>query len=792
MALSFPNNPTTGQTTTQNGRTYSWSGYAWEFVTQNVNSARSSLTTTSGTSTLSITGGYVPGYLDLFQNGVKLLSGSDYTATDGTSVTLSNSAPSGTTIEYITLLPSINNNLYTKLDSISSSFNGSSTSFGLSVSGTAYYPVSANTLGIYVGGVAQEPISSYSVSGSNIVFTEAPASGLTFWGVGYGTTAVATLNGIVPGSVSSPAISSSNDLSTGFYFPSSGSINIASSGYDRFKIDYKGDILIGGQNINSLRYLDINNINNLSNAGSILRLITSNVSGVSNISADIVKYKNGQFAINNSETDSAAFTSFNVGNSERLRITSSGNVGIGTTAPNSKLHVVGDITANSGNFSNSLQVNNVNVSVSGHSHTASDITNFNSSVSGLLPITNIVAGNRINVAISGTTATITSNDTRWDLFLPPAPTGVAINAGNAQVTVSWTAPTVLPQTPITDYTVQYSSNSGTTWTTFSRSASTETSATVTGLTNGTSYLFRVAGINQLGVGSYSSTVSAAPNPQISVSYLLVGGGGGGGSERGGGGGAGGYLYAASDIFLANTTISVTVGPGGNGGSASSGNAGSDTVVSASSRTITAYGGGYGARGLAVFFGLPSTNGGNGGSGGGGSGYTNPGSGGTAVQGQGNSGGSGYSGGEPYNGGGGGGAGGAGVSGPAYVAVGGVGKNTEAAFLSAASAGVSVNGSTYIAGGGAAGTYNTTPGAGGFGGGGAGGNTNVVGVNGSDNTGGGGGGGGNSANGGSGGSGVAIIRVSDAVTASSTTGSPAVYTTGGYRYYKFTSSGTIRF
>ena len=142
-----------------------------------------------------------------------------------------------------------------------------------------------------------------------------------------------------------------NGLTTsGIFFPSGDPFTIASSGVDRFKIDYKGDILVGGENINSLRYLDINNISSGSNAGSILRLITTNVSGVSNVSADIIKYKNGQFGIHNNETDPAAFTTFNVGNSERLRITSSGNVGIGTTTPTTKLDVVGGISATSGNF----------------------------------------------------------------------------------------------------------------------------------------------------------------------------------------------------------------------------------------------------------------------------------------------------------------------------------------------------------------------------------------------------------------------------------------------------------
>lgn len=77
-------------------------------------------------------------------------------------------------------------------------------------------------------------------------------------------------------------------------------------------------------------------------------------------------------------------------------MTSGGNVGIGTGVPSSKFHVVGSvlfssglsvsglITSNSGNFINSLTVNSTGVSISGHTHTSSDITNFNSSVSGLV------------------------------------------------------------------------------------------------------------------------------------------------------------------------------------------------------------------------------------------------------------------------------------------------------------------------------------------------------------------------------------------------------------------------
>jgi hypothetical protein len=86
---------------------------------------------------------------------------------------------------------------------------------------------------------------------------------------------------------------------------------------------------------------------------------------------------------------------------ERMRINLEGNVGIGTNNPSCKLDVDG-----SGNFASGLFINNAPVSISGHLHSSSDITNFNSSVSGLLPVTNIVGGTNINVTSSGSIFTV--------------------------------------------------------------------------------------------------------------------------------------------------------------------------------------------------------------------------------------------------------------------------------------------------------------------------------------------------------------------------------------------------
>lgn len=113
-------------------------------------------------------------------------------------------------------------------------------------------------------------------------------------------------------------------------------------------------------------------------------------------------------------------------------------------------------------------------------------------------------------------------DARWDYFKPAAPTSVTAASGNGQASVSWTAPTA-PAVAISDYAVQFSSNSGSTWTTFSDGTSTSTSATVTGLTNGTAYTFRVAAVNGIGQGPWSTASdSATPssNPISSTANLF--------------------------------------------------------------------------------------------------------------------------------------------------------------------------------------------------------------------------------------------------------------------------------
>jgi hypothetical protein len=90
---------------------------------------------------------------------------------------------------------------YRKLTDISSGFNGTATSFQLSVppGGVNYYiiPSSPQQLMVSVGGIIQNPGVDYTTTGSQIIFTTAPASGLSFFGTFLGDVA----NGVSSSSI---------------------------------------------------------------------------------------------------------------------------------------------------------------------------------------------------------------------------------------------------------------------------------------------------------------------------------------------------------------------------------------------------------------------------------------------------------------------------------------------------------------------------------------------------------------------------------------------------------------
>jgi fibronectin type 3 domain-containing protein len=86
---------------------------------------------------------------------------------------------------------------------------------------------------------------------------------------------------------------------------------------------------------------------------------------------------------------------------------------------------------------------------------------------------------------------------------PAAPTGLQATAGNAQVSLTWTA-----SAGATSYHVKRSTTNGGPYTQVA--APTTTSDTDTGLTNGTTYYYVVSALNAAGESANSSQVSATP------------------------------------------------------------------------------------------------------------------------------------------------------------------------------------------------------------------------------------------------------------------------------------------
>lgn len=99
-----------------------------------------------------------------------------------------------------------------EVDDISSGFNGSTTAFTLQVSGSNVSPGTANDIVVSLGGVVQNPNQDFTIAGSTITFTTAPASGLSFFAVVLGQSIDSSVVTPADGSVTGTKLSSPLDL----------------------------------------------------------------------------------------------------------------------------------------------------------------------------------------------------------------------------------------------------------------------------------------------------------------------------------------------------------------------------------------------------------------------------------------------------------------------------------------------------------------------------------------------------------------------------------------------------
>jgi len=154
--------------------------------------------------------------------------------------------------------------------------------------------------------------------------------GATTANTGAFTTLSATgVTTVQAGTNSAPAITTSGDTNTGIFFPAADTIAFTEGGVESMRIDSSGNVGIGTSSPN----VPVDSVSNTSFA------IAYRVRGRSTDNIGTIQFTNNaassEYAFVRSLSSSALL--FGTGGSERFRIDSSGNVGIGTTAPQAVL-----------------------------------------------------------------------------------------------------------------------------------------------------------------------------------------------------------------------------------------------------------------------------------------------------------------------------------------------------------------------------------------------------------------------------------------------------------------------
>ena len=153
------------------------------------------------------------------------------------------------------------------------------------------------------------------------------------------------------GSAAAPSITTTGDTNTGIFFPAADTIAFTEGGVESMRIDSSGQVGIGTASPQAPLHVKG------SGATEILRLETTDSVGDCYIRYTDAGGAKGYLGFVESATDNFVIQNienspmlFYTNNTEKMRLDSSGNLGIGTASPGQKLEVAGNILVNtSGN-----------------------------------------------------------------------------------------------------------------------------------------------------------------------------------------------------------------------------------------------------------------------------------------------------------------------------------------------------------------------------------------------------------------------------------------------------------
>ena len=149
------------------------SGYIGTQPVPQATQNRSAFTATAGQTSFA-TVGYTPQFLDVYLNGVHLLDGTDFTATNGSDVVLTTGAAAGDVLEVVS---------YSTYEVNSQNFTGTTTVDVLSVTGAATGTDLTLSGGVYLGGTgADNKLDDYETGSFTPTFTSTGTnpSGITY------------------------------------------------------------------------------------------------------------------------------------------------------------------------------------------------------------------------------------------------------------------------------------------------------------------------------------------------------------------------------------------------------------------------------------------------------------------------------------------------------------------------------------------------------------------------------------------------------------------------------------